>query len=161
MWAIVRFVLARFAEDEGQGRGNDQGGIRVPDTIGGAAIGELEGEANFPIRRVKIQLFSGTGQRQEDARQQQEPAKMPGNHVHFPGNINNYEIPYRPMFHLDRRCYLEGGDGSTLEGIVLKLIADKGFARLERADETLPEYLSARIRVQEQAVNNQAPMAAW
>jgi hypothetical protein len=62
---------------------------------------------------------------------------------------------------LGRALALEGGDRSTLEGTVLKLVADKGLARLERADETLPGYLSARIRVQEQAVNNHAPMAAW
>ena len=91
---------------------------------------------------------------------------------------------------IGRALALEGGDRSTLEETLLKLIADKGLdtyhrlamhylflnyvsflpadswrnealTKLERADETLPDYLSARIRVREEAVNNHGPVQLW
>jgi hypothetical protein len=88
---------------------------------------------------------------------------------------------------LGRALALEGGDRNRLEERVLKLIADKGLddyhrldmhylflnyvgflpagperskalTRLEKADATLPGYLSATVKVQEQAVNNRAAL---
>jgi len=91
---------------------------------------------------------------------------------------------------LGRALALETGENPALEKMVLKLIADAGLdayhrlamhylylnyvsflpadrsrsealVRLEKADETLPGYLSAKVKVREQDVDNHADVRSW
>jgi hypothetical protein len=91
---------------------------------------------------------------------------------------------------LGRALALEGGDRHRIEETVLQLIGDKGLdvyhrlemhylflnyesflpagperskaiIRLMKADSTLPDYLSATVKVQEQDVNNHASLPSW
>ena len=91
---------------------------------------------------------------------------------------------------LGRALALEGGNRQALEETVLKLIADAGLdvyhrlamhylflnyvsflpadpgrskvlARLEQADETLPGYLIAKVKVREQDVDNHRDVRSW
>ena len=91
---------------------------------------------------------------------------------------------------LGRALALEGGDRRRLEGTVLKLITDAGLddyhrlamhylflnyesflpedgrrskalERLKKADDTLPGYLSATVKVREKAVYGHADLPSW
>jgi hypothetical protein len=91
---------------------------------------------------------------------------------------------------LGRALALEGGDKNKLEKTVLRLVSDKGLndyqrlamhylflnyvdflpvgrardkalTALERADGTLPEYLSARVRVQKEALDDRRNLTVF